>query len=127
MRPVCLHIVVRGAEEAQRFGDKAIDTSSLPPLEGTPLNADLADPDALAYVLFTSGSTGAPKGVMVSNANLAHSTDARLAYYGDAPPNFLHLSSFAFDSSMAGLFWTLCAGGTLILPTRSRPAWTHAN
>lgn len=73
-------------------------------------------PDDLAYVLYTSGSTGKPKGVMVSQRNIVHSTTARQRYYPDKVGAFLHLSSFAFDSAMAGLFWTLCDGGTLILP-----------
>jgi amino acid adenylation domain-containing protein len=32
------------------------------------------------------------------------------------PERFLLLPSFAFDSSVAGIFWTLCSGGTLVLP-----------
>ena len=70
----------------------------------------------LAYVIYTSGSTGKPKGVPITHANLAHSTDARLAYYAEPVTGYLLLSSFAFDSSVAGLFWTLAAGGTLVLP-----------
>jgi len=80
------------------------------------------DPDDLAYVIYTSGSTGRPKGVMVTHGNLRHSTAARLRYYGGAPGGFLLLSSFAFDSSVAGVFGTLCAGGRLVLPTGSRQA-----
>ena len=72
--------------------------------------------DGLAYVIHTSGSTGAPKGVMVSQSNLWASTAARLAFYGEQHPRFALLSSFAFDSSVAGIFGTLCAGGTLVLP-----------
>ncbi|MET0621401.1 MAG: amino acid adenylation domain-containing protein, partial [Pyrinomonadaceae bacterium] len=69
----------------------------------------------LAYVIYTSGSTGRPKGVCVTRRNLMHSTSARLSYYGRQPTRFLLLSSFSFDSSVAGLFWALCTGGALIL------------
>ncbi len=72
--------------------------------------------DDLAYVIYTSGSTGEPKGVAVTHANLAHSTNVRSGVYDDAPGVFLLLSSLAFDSSMVGVFWTLTAGGTLVLP-----------
>ena len=73
----------------------------------------------LAYVMFTSGSTGMPKGVQITHENLIYSTEARLAYYGDTKPVYLLLSSIAFDSSVAGIYWTLCAGGTLVLPEPS--------
>lgn len=69
-----------------------------------------------AYVIYTSGSTGKPKGVVVSHRNLSHSTRARLQYYSAPVRNFLLLSSFAFDSSVAGIFWTFACGGTLTLP-----------
>jgi amino acid adenylation domain-containing protein len=75
----------------------------------------LPDADDPAYVIFTSGSTGKPKGVVVSHANLAHSNAARVDYYSEPVGKFLLLSSFAFDSSVAGIFWTLGSGGTLVL------------
>lgn len=71
-----------------------------------------------AYVIYTSGSTGKPKGVVVSHANLIHSTSTRFHYYPNTPNVFLLLSSFSFDSSIVGIFWTLCSGGTLVLPKR---------
>ncbi|MBX2876157.1 MAG: amino acid adenylation domain-containing protein [Saprospiraceae bacterium] len=74
------------------------------------------DPGQLAYIIYTSGSTGKPKGVQVTHRNLLHSTRARFSYYLNAPTRFLLLSSFAFDSSVVGIFWTLCTGGTLVLP-----------
>ena len=73
-------------------------------------------PDDLAYLIYTSGSSGRPNGVEVTHANLAHSTAARSAVYPGAVGRFLLLSSFAFDSSVAGIFWTLATGGTLVLP-----------
>lgn len=70
----------------------------------------------LAYVVYTSGSTGEPKGVEVTHANLAHSTRARPEVYGEHPGSFLLLSSIAADSSVAGIYWTLAGGGTLVVP-----------
>ena len=72
-------------------------------------------PDHLAYAIYTSGSTGKPKGVLISHRNLASSTASRVAYYGPGHTNFLLLSSYAFDSSVAGIFWMLTTGGTLTL------------
>src|SRR4029077_4393013 len=40
----------------------------------------------------------------------------RCAYYHEPVRRFLLLSSFTFDSSLAGIFWTLATGGNLILP-----------
>jgi amino acid adenylation domain-containing protein len=77
---------------------------------------DRAQPHHLAYVIYTSGSTGQPKGVLIAHQSLVCSTSARFAYYGEHVARYLLLSSFAFDSSVAGIFWTLCDGGTLILP-----------
>jgi amino acid adenylation domain-containing protein len=72
--------------------------------------------DSLAYIIYTSGSTGTPKGVRISHRNLVHSTTARFHFYPHAARSFLLLSSFAFDSSVVGIFWTLCQGGVLVLP-----------
>ncbi len=71
--------------------------------------------DAIAYVIYTSGSTGKPKGVPITHNNIINSTQGRLTYYPENPSAFLLLSSIAFDSSKAGIFWTLCTGGTLVI------------
>lgn len=80
----------------------------------TPTN--VAGPETTAYVVYTSGSTGKPKGVEVTHRNLVHSTSARWEYYREPVGSFLLLSPFAFDSSVAGVFWTLTQGGTIVLP-----------
>jgi amino acid adenylation domain-containing protein len=77
---------------------------------------DLTTPEDLAYVIYTSGSTGRPKGVLATRGNLFYSTAARLQRYDNPVSRFLLLSSYAFDSSIVGIFWTLCSGGTLVLP-----------
>ncbi|MCQ8131106.1 AMP-binding protein, partial [Methylomonas rivi] len=70
----------------------------------------------LAYLIYTSGSTGRPKGVAVNHRNAVHSTWSRLTGYPEPVKAYLLLSSFAFDSSVAGIFWTLAQGGCLYLP-----------
>ncbi|MFI5617747.1 amino acid adenylation domain-containing protein [Streptomyces sp. NPDC051567] len=71
-------------------------------------------PDDPAYLIYTSGSTGTPKGVLVEHAQLAASTLARREVYPGRPV-FLLLSPLAFDSSVAGLWGTLSAGGLLVV------------
>ncbi len=85
------------------------DISDLPPLP-TP------QADDLAYLIYTSGSTGAPKAVEISHGALSFSTQVRMAAYAKPVRAYLLLSSFAFDSSVAGIFWTLAQGGRLVLP-----------
>ena len=63
---------------------------------------------------------------MVSHRNLVHSTRARTAHYGPTPPVYLLLSSISFDSSVAGLFWSLCEGGCLVLPEEETTPELHA-
>jgi amino acid adenylation domain-containing protein/non-ribosomal peptide synthase protein (TIGR01720 family) len=73
-------------------------------------------PDSLAYVIYTSGSTGVPKGVHISHRSALASTLARPAVYGEPVERYLLLSPASFDSSIAGLFWTLLDGGMLVFP-----------
>jgi non-ribosomal peptide synthetase component F len=74
-----------------------------------------ATPDNVAYIIYTSGSTGTPKGVLITHRSLVNSTSARFDYYNPVA-SFMLLSSFAFDSSVVGIFWTICQGGSILLP-----------
>ena len=78
-------------------------------------NTEERDATDLAYILYTSGSTGKPKGVAISHHNLLASVRARFNWYTNIPENFLLLSPLSFDSSVAGIYWTLTAGGTLVV------------
>lgn len=71
-----------------------------------------------AYLIYTSGSTGRPKGIAITHDNLARSTDARLRFFEHRPDAFLLLSSFSFDSSVAGIFWCVATGAKLVLSAR---------
>ncbi|MFK7889531.1 MAG: amino acid adenylation domain-containing protein [Granulosicoccus sp.] len=81
--------------------------------------------DDAAYMLYTSGSTGQPKGVSISHRNLIYSTRARRQWYQGIPQRYLLLSPAFFDSSVAGIFWTLCSGGTLVLPGPAQQLDVH--
>jgi amino acid adenylation domain-containing protein/non-ribosomal peptide synthase protein (TIGR01720 family) len=70
----------------------------------------------LACIIYTSGSTGEPKGVMVTHKNLVEATKARLNYYTSPLKSLLLLSSIAFDSTIAGIFWSLASGMAIVLP-----------
>ncbi|WP_419794379.1 amino acid adenylation domain-containing protein [Pseudomonas palleroniana] len=73
--------------------------------------------DAPCMALFTSGSTGQPKGVLLSQHNLAHFT----AWLGacvmmDQQSRVLQFSPLSFDSSLIDIFPALMAGAELIVP-----------
>ncbi|CAN0419069.1 unnamed protein product, partial [Hapterophycus canaliculatus] len=78
--------------------------------------SSLPDASDTAYLIFTSGSTGTAKAVEVSHGALSRSTFARTTFYPTSPESFLLLSPLWFDSSIAGLFWTICSGGKLVVP-----------
>ena len=69
----------------------------------------------LAYAIYTSGSTGEPRAVLINHKSLVASTVARNIAYPSAPSSFILFSSYAFDSSVAGIFWTLVNGGELVI------------
>lgn len=105
------------ATSAQLITIDALDFGAARALHGDDVSSDVGPHDP-AYIIYTSGSTGMPKGVVVRHRNLVHSTTARFGYFKHQVQRFLLLSSFAFDSSLVGIFWTLCQGGTLILPAQ---------
>jgi amino acid adenylation domain-containing protein/non-ribosomal peptide synthase protein (TIGR01720 family) len=86
-------------------------------LDALPITAPASavGPDNLVYVIYTSGSTGKPKGVVITHEKLVISNNARMRAFGHCPEAFLLLSSVAFDSSVVGIFWSLCGGGSLLL------------
>ena len=90
-----------------------------PPIALAPLPG--ADPDDLAYVLYTSGTTGEPKGVMVSHRNVANVVADCNTRFGISPTDrFFAISAFNFDLSVYDVFGALSAGAALVLPDADR-------
>ncbi|AGC45639.1 amino acid adenylation domain-containing protein [Myxococcus stipitatus DSM 14675] len=80
-------------------------------------------PQHVAYVLFTSGSTGQPKGVAVAHAQLLNYVQAATQRLDlEACESFALVSTFVADLGNTVLFPALCLGGLLHVLTRERAA-----
>jgi amino acid adenylation domain-containing protein len=76
-------------------------------------------PDNLAYLLYTSGSTGAPKGTLIQHGSVVNLTEHCRIQYGLAPPDrILQFANPAFDVSVFDFFAALCNGITLVQASR---------
>ncbi|WP_280371781.1 non-ribosomal peptide synthetase [Nocardia wallacei] len=71
---------------------------------------------APAYVITTSGSTGDPKAVVVSRANLAAMIGSRPFEHTDGALVTFAAMRLIWDGSLAALAWALVVGGTSVLP-----------
>ncbi len=104
---------------ARAAGEDAAPAPQAPAAAAEELSADVP-PESLAYVLYTSGSTGTPNGVEVSHqavVRLVRETGYLAFGRGDV---FLQMARMSFDVSTLEIWWPLANGGCVALPPPGR-------
>jgi amino acid adenylation domain-containing protein len=80
----------------------------------------LLSSDDPAYMMYTSGSSGDPTGILIGHESLMNVVDwVNTTYEVDSNDRLLWVSSVGFDLSIYDVFGILSAGGTICLPKES--------
>jgi len=116
------HVLLTQKRFAAHFHDVTIPVISLdemgPVLVSLP-DGDLSSaiaPQNVAYVLYTSGTTGQPKGIEISHRALVNHSTAMAKHYGLQPTDrVLQFASISFDVAAEEYFPTWSAGASVVL------------
>lgn len=77
-------------------------------------------PSGILYVVLTSGTTGTPKGVLITHRNFCSAITYQQKILGCSNTSrVLDLASYAFDVAWSNILHTFTAGGTLCIPSQT--------
>nr|WP_090277916.1 non-ribosomal peptide synthetase [Mycolicibacterium komanii] len=108
-------VLVCGGAEATHTGVPVVSVADAAARDADALPAEV-DPNALAYVLFTSGSTGEPKGVELTHDAVMNTIEFVTDHFGlHAGDRSLALASLEADMSVLEIFALLRAGGAVVV------------
>lgn len=109
--------ILDDADVAVVLDDDAVDSEEVRQQSAERLQIDIA-PDDLAYVMYTSGSTGVPKGVAITHASVVEYAETLGREVGIAGDDvFLETASIAFSSSIRQLLVPFAAGAEVVVAT----------
>ncbi len=109
-------LVLTGEASQDAIAWNTLRTAGMPVSGVQPIDADPA------AILYTSGSTGPPKGVVLSNRNLTAGAESVNRYLGTRPQDvILGLLPLSFDAGLSQLTTAICAGACVVLHEYIRP------
>lgn len=109
-------LLLHDRSEPPMTAGASLRLESLPPITSVRRQASVPHGLQLAYLLYTSGSTGQPKGAANTHAALANRIDwMQHAYRLHPEDRVLHKTPIGFDVSVWELLWPLTQGAQLVL------------